>query len=326
MRTKDSWNSEFRKQQFYKNQEIKRTKQYMCHIKKTPIPKTIAVMLDLEGTCDFLDEKKAKLFLKQIEFLRKKFNAQYGTICISTHNSDSLKMQSVLELFAKNLPPKIKIGLNFFYGGTYDYKKKEEQRLEKNFNANKIETFEKYYITNCDVHNEWFAIVDDMSCETAYKKYQKNHPCFFPRPSKTPEDRIYNNFMSISTETFGFDGVLEAFHTYITRVKNLSKEQILEAQRTMITHGSSMELADKIQKRNFSFVERYFCEGHADAYDYNTAIKWLSMINLEQIPTQIEAVQLKKILEILSQKFQIEQESEYLNQAQKLLRKLNQPQ
>ena len=52
----------------------------------------------MEGTCDFIDDQKAKTFVQQLDDIRIKFGAELGTVSISTHFRDSSIMKDVLEI------------------------------------------------------------------------------------------------------------------------------------------------------------------------------------------------------------------------------------
>jgi len=329
MKRQDSWSSGFRKNRFYERQNLKKEKSFfddyddiMCRA-----PKTIAVMLDLDGTTDFIDDQKVRMFVKQLEVLRRKFNAQFVTISISTHYMDSNEIQETLDIIARNLPKNIKIGLNFYYGGIYDYDKKENILKEPHFNSNKAKTFEEYYVTSFGVDNQWFAIVDDNISEDVYKRYQNTHPMLLCRPSQRRYDSTKNCFMSLATETKGFDGVLEMLSTYIDSIKNLSAQQILETQKNMMVHLSSYEVSDKIRKRDYSFIERYFTEGYADDSDYRDALTWIIYTCYHQPLPENEFRQLQHILEIMIEKFHSNQDEQNLERAkilQKSLKETNQ--
>lgn len=288
------------------------------------VPRTIAVLLDLEGTSDFIDDEKAKLFIEQLDIIRKKFGAELGTISISTHFRDLSRMENVLEILSHNTTSNIKIGLNFYYGGIYDFNKRLNIPQGYNFNSNKISTFDNYYVHNSEMDNQWFALIDDTISEETYKKYQNNHPMLLSRPSQLEYGLKYNCFMNISTMTKGFDGVLEAFDKYINSIKELSPEQILEIQRNMLVHLSGYELTDKIRKRDYSFIERYFVGGYADETDYRDALKWIIFTNSNQTPTKEELIQIKNILELMTQKFQVNNDEQNIERVKKLQRDFGQ--
>lgn len=283
------------------------------------IPKTIAVMLDLEGTSDFIDDEKAKKFITQLDALRKKFGAKTATISISTHYNSSDIMQEALEILARNLSNYIKIGLNFFYGGIYDYDKKEEILKEFSFNSDKVKTFESYYVNNREMNNQWFAIIDDSIGEGTYKKYKNNQPMLVCRPSQRSEDSLLkNNFMSIATMKKGIDGVIEILDLYIESIRSLSPLQVMETQRNMITHLSGCDLLEKVRNRDYVFLERYFREGVADDADYRDSLNWLIYTNSNQIPSRDELIYLRRIFELMSQYFQKVNEVENIEKVQKL--------
>lgn len=285
---------------------------------KFEFPKTIGIMLDLDGTCDYINDEKAKLFIAQLEILRRKFGAQIATISISTHYANSSKMQKALEILSRNLSNYIKIGLNFFYGGIYDYDKKEEIVKEYGFNQNKVKTFDTYYVSNLKMNNQWFAIIDDSISEDTYNQYKNKHLMLVCRPSQTNKNSLAkNNFMSISTTTKGIDGVIELLNIYIKSIRYLSPLQIFEAQKNMISHLSCWELTQKIRNRDYIFLERYFKEGLADENDYKDALNWLILTNNNKTILKDELIYLQKILELMAQHFQ------KTNQAENSQRVLN---
>lgn len=321
MKKQDSWSSEFRKNKFYERQNNKKEKQHLeiCNENSAfKFSKTIAVLLDLDGTSDFMDDQKAAMFVKQLEFLRKKFGADSATISISTHYQDPNRMLEVLDILSRHLLVNVKIGVNFYYGGTYDYEKKVATPCVPNFNVNKVKTFDEYYVHAFGLKNQWFAIIDDGVAEDVYKKYQNNHPMFVCRPSQSEQNLSTNCFMCISTTTKGFDGVIEGMNTYIDSIRKLSKEQILESQRNMMTHLSGFELTAKIRKREYAFVEKYFSEGYADIDDYRDVLNWLTLTVFDQVPTKEELVLLKNVLELMDQRFRVNSDEPNIEKVKKL--------
>ena len=278
-----------------------------CNYEKTNFiaPKTIAVMLDLDGTTDFIDNEKIRIFLNQLKYLKKKFNADYGTISISTHHRDADEMIDVLNLLAEELPKTIKIGDNFYYGGIYDYNQKLSIPKEHKFNTNKVNTFDTYYVNNQNVNNQWFAIIDDNVGENTYMKYQNNHPMLACRPSQQYYNSKKDCLMNLSTSTKGFDGVLELLDKYIRLIKELSPTQILDAQKNMIMHLSSSDLTNKIMDRDYSFIYRYFSEGYADRLDYGNVLTMLIFDNKNKIITKDEMLELRNILQLFQQNFEV---------------------
>lgn len=276
-----------------------------CNYKKTNFvaPKSIAVMLDLDGTTDFIDKGKAQIFINQLKVLQKKFNADYGTISISTHHRDADEMMDILHLLAKQLPKTLKIGDNFYYGGIYDYNQRLDICKEYKFNANKVDTFDKHYVSNPSTNNQWFAIIDDNVGENTYMKYQNTHPMLVCRPSQQYYNPKKDCLMNLATSTKGFDGVLELLDRYINLIKDLSPIQILEAQKNMIMHLSSWDLSNKIMDRDYSFIYKYFSEGYADRLDYGDALTMLIFDNKNKTITKDEYFALKNILQLFEQNF-----------------------
>lgn len=307
------WVSEYRRNKFFEGQRRRKEKAMAKSYTEKDIfdvPKTIAVMLDLDGTCDNIDDEKAKTFLAQIDFLRQKFEAQTATISISTHYDNSNSMKKVLDILSRNLPSCVKIGLNFYYGGIYDYERKEEIPKEDRFNSDKVETFTRYFVNRIGCNNQWFAIIDDMLVDT-YKKFQDDRPMLAARPSLIDgREMARNNFMSIATMTRGIDGVIEILSTYIEYTKGLTRFQIMEKQRSMITHLSSWDLVGKIRKRDYAYLVRYFQEGFADKDDYSDALEWFFYTNSDIMPSKEELINLRTIFGLLHQHFQTINEQE----------------
>lgn len=357
MKKEDSWSSEFRKKRFYENKEIKSIKKWDKDFREgnsilyNPLWNydiTIAVMLDLDGTCDNIDDNKASVFIQQLELLRKKFDADYCTISISTHADNPKKIIGVLDILNRNLTENIKIGTSFYYGGKYIYDTKSDIYVHPSFNYRKIDTFISYYVeptkpksvpnlsffqpryvgpakpkpisslsissdnydeqTSSDFNsvsfrNKWFAIVDDCIDENTYKKFQKSHPMLLARPSQHYHESYNDNFMSISTTTDGFDGVIEIFDKYIDSINNLDRNEILDTQKNMITHLSWYELKNKILNKDYIFIERYFREGYADFDDYRKILNKIDLMisNLER--NNSEELQLRKLYSLIAKLF-----------------------
>lgn len=327
MKNQGGW-TEYRRKKFYERQTFQREKSLFddfTEITNTNIPKTIAVLLDLAGTCDFINDNKAKVFLNQLEIIRKKFRADYGTISISTHCGNPEGIKPVLDILSRNITKNIKIGMNFYYGGIYDYDQDSITVMESNFNADKVSTFEDYYINGFASNNQWFAVIDDDISKDTYKKYQYSHPMFLCCPSQTKYGTNNNCFMSYATETDGFDGVIEGLNVYIDFIKKLSKEQVLEIQKNMMTHISSHELINKIRERDYEFIDRYFKEGYADEADYRDAIVWIGITNKNQKPTKEELQNIRKILETMSENLALDGHEDIAENIKKLTKNIDIP-
>lgn len=302
MKKVDSWSSEYRKKKFYDNQRYKKEKNFFEGWSK-PIPKTISVMLDLEDTCDYIDDDKAAYFIKQLDEIRKQFCADYATISISTHYDSSDSMREVLDILSRNLTKNVKIGMNFYYGGRYDYENDVDIYEAYNFNSRKVETFKDYCVDDIGTKNQWFAIIDDSVYEDTYKSFQNKHPMVVCRPSQTKVNSNNINFMNLATETKGFDGVIEMMDEYMKSIKSLTRSNVLAKQKFMLRHLSSYELTKKIRDREYEFLVRYFSEGYADEDDYNDTLTWLGFtISLDECFKK-DLDNLKGLLKLLMNKF-----------------------
>lgn len=318
MKRNDGWISEFRRKRFYDNQKIRREKNiyggfYENHDSK--IPKTISVMLDIEGTCDFIDDEKALVFIKQLDCLRRKFGAKSVIISISTFNTSTEEIEKVLDILSPHINPNVKIGTSFYYGGTYDYGTKKNRM--GSYSRDKVKPFYDTYVMDPEFNNQWFAVIDDNISDDIYEKYQYLCPMFLCKPSQSSDNSYKNNFMMFSTTTKGFDGVLEGLAFYIDSLKYLSPERVLETQKSMMTHLSSNDLIQKVRNRDYLFLEKYFEEGFADECDYKDVLNFI--INTRSIDniSNDELVHIKRILSLMTNYFnQIKDD----NNIQKLLK------
>lgn len=320
---KDSWTSEYRKKKFYDNQMKRKEKSQIDDIEhpNTLIKKTIAIMLDLDGTIDNIDERKATVFITQLELLRKKFKADICLISISTHYSNARKIEPVLDILSRCLLKNIEIGTCFYYGGTYNYQTKKEEPKETNFNGRKVDTFASYYINNPFTNNLWSAFIDDNLPNDAYKEYKDNHPVLIARPSKEKKD--YTNFMDLKTTTKGFDGVIELLDTYIESVKGQNINQIMNKQKMIMTHISSFELVNKIRNKEYQFLEKYFQEGFADDDDYKDTLTFIGFSTSKNTPSENEIQNIQKILDIISKKVEEKNDYSSINKIKLLKNKYN---
>lgn len=282
----NGWVSEYRKKKFYQNQEIRAIKKRTENaFFRNVNNRSMAVMLDLDGVSDDIDLAGASIFVRELNILRRKFNAKYCYICISTHAHKKDKIKEVLDILSKYTTKYIVIGESFFYGHTYDYETDTAKFEGSFFNTNKIEIFKKYYLNNFVTNNVWFMVADDTLNTEIYLKYKDIHPCLFVIPGRSGQ----SNFMNIMTNTKGFDGVIESLHEYIQNVKKLNLSSILDSQKNMICHLSSGNLIDKVRHHDIEYLIRYFEEGYADEADYYNVITWLGISNNE-LPDDIESI------------------------------------
>lgn len=285
--------------------------------------KTIAIMLDIANTSNNINDDKAQVFMKQVEYLRRKFDADVATISISTHFSDSKEIKYILSVLERNLTENIKIGISFFMGGTYDLESDQEDKYYSDFNKDKVDTFDKYYITNPELDTKWFAIIDDNLASSMYKKYQYKYPMLSIRPSIG--NVINNSMMKYDTETYAFDGVIEGMEQYIHSIEDLSVEDILIEQKNFVEPISqSISIITKIKEHDYAYIERYFKEGYATDKDYYDVIRWKNYLYYSNAITKEEYTSLMNILNILLEKFEAlnaEHSIESINDLKRILKR-----
>jgi len=316
----NSWVSEYKRKKFLERQKKPVGEMSLHYLDTTPLRFTteLAIMLDLDGTVNFIDLEKAIKFQMQLDGIRQKLDADTVFISISTHYEDSIKMKKVLDIFARTLLPNIKIGMSFYFGGMYDYEKDLDIPCKFGFNRDKVETFDTYYNSTLGRHNKWLAIIDDGMADDIYMRYQNNHPMLQILPSNSERSVSKNNFMRRATTTTGFDGVLEIMDSYLEDIKDLSSLEILNTQRNMITHLSSYDLVEKIRKRDYPFLERYFEEGYADEDDYQDTLSWLLLTNSDSNLSRGEIVSIGRILDLLMKHFEEKKDESAIKRAYQL--------
>ena len=316
----NSWVSEYKRKKFLERQKKPVGEMSLHYLDTTPLrfPTELAIMLDLDGTVNFIDLEKAIKFQMQLDGIRQKLDADTVFISISTHYEDSIKMKKVLDIFARTLLPNIKIGMSFYFGGMYDYEKDLDIPCKFGFNRDKVETFDTYYNSTLGRHNKWLAIIDDGMADDIYMRYQNNHPMLQILPSNSERSVSKNNFMRRATTTTGFDGVLEIMDSYLEDIKDLSSLEILNTQRNMITHLSSYDLVEKIRKRDYPFLERYFEEGYADEDDYQDTLSWLLLTNSDSNLSRGEIVSIGRILDLLMKHFEEKKDVSAIKRAYQL--------
>ncbi len=308
---KDSWDSQYRKKRFYEKQAIKALKKenqafekdsFISVLRSEPkvIPKSIAIMLDLDGTSNWMNESSAEIFMKQIDLLRKRFGNQKAYICISTHSSTPNNIKKVLDELNKFATDGIILGYSFYYGGLYDYQTDVSYYRSVPFNLNKIETFSDFYLNDENLNIGWFAIADDSLTGDVIKEYQYSKPMVGLKP--VHYSKKDNNFMFRSTDTDNIMGVIELLDDYIKDTQDMDYDDVLEKQRKMVIYISPWECNKLIQKRQFDILFKYLQSDIASKEDCKGIYNWL--VN-ENSLTPFESMYqsyIVKILGILSEK------------------------
>ena len=291
----DSWSSEYRKKKLYQRKAEKDFKESMASVRlsSNDTSKSIAIMLDLEHTSSDIEIESASIFVRELEILRKKFNAKYCYICISTHSGSCAEVKRVLDYIAPYTNKNIKIGKSFLYGSSYDYGLDELTNEGAFFNSNKLETFKRYYLNDEYFDNVWFCIADDSLDLEVFNKYKDIHPCLFIKPGSSE----HANFMCLPTGTKGFDGVIESLDVYIKSIKKENINGILGNQMVAISHVSSFELTNRVRNHDYEFLIRYFDGNYADEHDYYDTLTWLGLTKNEIIEEEFDLV--RRLLDLL---------------------------
>lgn len=316
MKNSYGWNSEYRRKKFEKRYREKYKPLKMEPLRTCVFPNTIAVMLDIEGTCDNIDDGKAREFVRMLDEIRKKFEAASGLICISTHCINSRKIKKVLEVISRNLSSTISIGTSYFYGGTYDFASGEETTVHPTFNLDKVGTFMENYVKSACSQNVWFAIIDDSIEDDVYKRLPSGRPALIGKPSSEDAELEKNTLLRIASTSRGFDGVIEIMRDYLETIYGKSVSEIKASYRDIeMHHLSSYELLNKVTNREFGFLKRYFKEGYADEDDYEDALDWIMMLNRGYEIAEEEIEDLSEILFLIESHFRKNKQSEQMGKA-----------
>lgn len=299
----DSWSSEYRKKKFYQKRAEKAFKENMANVRlsNNDSSKSIAIMLDLEHTSNDIDIGSASIFVREVEVIRRKFNAKCCYICISTHSGSCEEVKRVLDFFAPYTSNTLKIGESYLYGASYNYQSDTLTNEGAFFNSNKLDTFKRYYLNDQYFDNVWFCVADDSLDLEVYNKFKDVHPCLFIKPGSSEK----SNFMCIPTETKGFDGVIEALDLYIKSISKLNINTILRNQMESISHLSSFELINRVRNHDYEFLIRYFEGNYADEHDYYDVLNWLGLQKRELIEEEFDLV--RRLLELLRAGFKKEE-------------------
>lgn len=300
------YDSEFRKRRIEENRKRKALKQsFSCFlpcesgkIEPIVISRSIAIMLDLEGTCNKIKDEEAKIFLKQVDAIRKQFGNQKAYICISTHSSSTKEIKRVYDILNNYKSDDIILDTSFVFGGVYDYKYDSVTPMGFCFNANKVQTFIDYYLNNSSLNIGWFAVIDDRLSEDFYKSYQRFIPMVGLKPSGK-KDEYYNNFMYRTTDTDNFLGVIDLMERYINDIKGMTLFDILDEQEEMQRHLSSWDLHELIRNCQFGSIIEYLNSGMADEFDFKDTYVTLMLFYQEGLGKQYDdyITELLKILD-----------------------------
>lgn len=324
MRKKDSWTSEFRKKRFYYNREKKLLKRDLECFKneqesfpsvlkssRVSVPKSIAIMLDLDGTSNWIEDDTAEIFMKQVDTLRKQFGDAKAFICISTHAHGPEPIKRVLDKLAPFAHDNIILGNSFYYGGVYEYPIDTSYTMGGLFNMNKIKTFYDYYLNSEHLNIGWFAIIDDGITDSVFKTFQHEKPMVVMKPSCSSISK-YNNFMHRETCTDNFYGVIELMDGYIKDVKGMDLWDVLDKQQSMLRHLSNLEINDLIRNRRFYELLTYLKSGETDKEDFkNTYVCLLMESDIEPFGEYYESY-IEEILKVLSENGAFDQTVSYV--------------
>ena len=271
----------------------------------------IAIMLDVQGTIDDIKEDTARIFMQQLQELRRKYKAEKVIINLSSHMSSKEGLIPYLEILHRTLSPNIILGTSFYLFGTYNYEKGEDVYKGLGYNLKKEEVFEncldsKKYDRIC------MGLIDDSISPNYIAKFQHKEPIFIIRPSQKGEEKLQkDNLMCHSTQTKGFDGVLEGMDSYLHSIKDIPFEKIVEEQIRVLLPIDEEEVANLCDKRNFSLLYRYLMEREYTTYRYRLISFKLNKLFENGVILEKEELELiNKIIQVLKEHINMKDEIE----------------
>lgn len=289
--------------------------------------KTIVMMIDLDGFHTNIDDETAELLVNQMDFIRKKFKANVANICLTTKKQNPHCLDNTLVILSKYLKNKVKFGLHFYQSGIYDYNTQQVEMIKRIpcFNYYTLQNFLDYNVDNPNIENKWFTYVCKGYC-SFYEPYQeKEHPMIEILHSTEKKD-AYSNLMFYQTKTKDFLAIVEGLSSYISTIKNLTVEEILEVQKNMVEHLNDFDINCNVRNNRFSFLEWYFKEGYLDGEGYVAFLNYAFYyrFNRHEI-TQEELVHFYNILNLLQNKFTLEKNDVGLERIRKIKKAWEEP-
>lgn len=260
----------------------------------------IAVMLDIQGTLDNIDDQKANLFIKQLHTLRMKYGTEKIIINLSSNIHSERGLIPFLEILQRNLLPNIILDDATYLFGTYNYESGYKNEIGWGYNLKKIDLFEAKYLDRSEYDIIGLGIIDDRADPSYIEKHKDNRPVFTIRPSQKDKESLkYDNLMCYSTETFGFDGVLECLDTYLKRLKDVPADKVVEEQQKELMHLGALEVRTLCIKKKFDLLYRFIKENKLDEEDYERVARELNYLIKEKNIEKNELNILKKLIEAL---------------------------
>lgn len=300
---KDNYNglSKFQNEKRIKKQRQKERDIEVSEIENNILIKqskrVIAIMLDIEGTINGIDNNKTKEFIKLLEKIKKQYNAVKVKICISTHDFTEDRLIALTQIIKPHLTSGIILDKSFYLDGMYDPKTEKIEILEHHYNYQKIDVFERQYLFDVFSNEQvvWFGIIDDNTDESKLQKFKYSYPFAVFRPSQIVP--CENNAMFYTTGTYGFDGVLELLRNYTTILSKVGTTKLFEQQKNSLVPLNYYIFANCLKYKDYSLILRYLTESTLD-------INWYILLRnfLETVPYENDSEELSTIRNLVLQK------------------------
>lgn len=282
-------------EQKFLNTHTKKVEQLGDGLFKDNRVKVIAIMLDVQGTIDEIDDEKAKTFMKQLHQLRIKYGANQVIINLSSHMHTPDSLIQYLEILHRNLTPHIILDSATYLYGEYKYETGVDDVKGFGYNLKKTELFENKYFGKYNVLCH--GIIDDSVSTEYLNNFKDKRPVFILRPSgRDQQDLKRDNLMCHSTLTEGFDGVLECLDSYLESIKDIPAYDMVRRQSNELVHLSAWEVKELCINKEFDLIFRYVIKGKLDDDDYERVARELGWC-LER--NQLSILQLSKVSKII---------------------------
>lgn len=241
--------------------------------------KSIILMLDIGSTIEEINDQTAKYFIDIINYLINYYESDNAIIFISTHDSASNRIKHYLDILNKHITPNIKIGINFYLDGTYDYNNNHTHFIEPNYNYNKTDIFEKNYLYNQEYNITWFGIIDDHIEYDYIRKFKDTTPMTIFRPSqRSPLNLEEDNIMCYSTYTRNFNGVIELLERKLEDTKSKNCHKLFEEQQNTLLKLNNITILEIIKNKQYNLLLRYIKETNIDPKHLSLIISILSQL------------------------------------------------
>lgn len=260
-------------------------------------------MLDLQKTLDYISDKTANIFMKQVECLRKKFEAEEAVLFISSQTEFVGDLYESAHILERNRGANIKFANCYYLNGIYNPSTGIIQEIP-NVNENKIQVLKQEYLL--DNTTKFFAVIDDQITIETLQVFQNERPFVLIRPSQYEGLVEADNFSCYSSYLLGFDGVIDGLDRYLERISSLSSDEIFASQKCELFTITGFYASWLFEQGEFDLLLRYVENNKIRGFGYyqldNCIQNYLHAHNCDINSNE----KIKKIRDLLSERLREE--------------------